>query len=107
MFCLGVRVEYDNKAFVYSGDTNVCSALDTAMKGASLAVLDSAFTTKNHKETAPHLSAALCAGYAKRAGARTLLSHLPPNGDLIAIEKEAKSITDLCSLIETDIEYFI
>lgn len=99
-FCLGVSVTYNGKKFVYSADTNVCPALDKALKGADLAVIDSAFSSATYKENGPHLSAELVAGYAKRHNVKTLLSHLPPEGDVGVIEKEAKNVSSLCELID-------
>ena len=106
VYCLGVKVVYNGKSLVYSADTNVCEALDKALVGADLAILDSAFTSAEYSLNRPHLSSALCAEYAKRHNVRTLLSHLSPTGDYDTLMKEADKVCDLCELIELK-EYFI
>jgi ribonuclease BN (tRNA processing enzyme) len=97
---------YDDKTFVYSADTNVCENLDHALEGADLAVLDCAFSSATYKPNGPHLCSVLCSEYAKKYNVKTLLSHLPPEGDVGTIIREANKITDICRLIEKK-EYFI
>ena len=98
--CLGVRVTYDGKTLVYSADTNVSENLGRAMAGADLAILDCAFSKDDYKPNGPHLSSILCAEYAKKYNVKTLLSHLPPQGDINKILCEAAQVTPLCELIE-------
>ena len=98
--CYGVIVNYDGKKLVYSADTNVCEALDTALNGSDLAVLDCAFSKEKYLSNGPHLSSVLCGGYSLKHNVKTLLSHLPPKGDLALIEAEAKSVSPLCEIIK-------
>ncbi len=99
-FCLGTAINFENKKLVYSADTNKSSLLDNALNNADLCILDSCFTTENYRELGPHLCSALCAEYAKKHNVKTLLSHLPADKDNSDIERQAKSISELCELIE-------
>ncbi len=105
-FCLGIAINFENKKLVYSADTNKSTLLDEAMNNADLCILDSCFTVENYRKNGPHLSSALCAEYAKKHNVKTLLSHLPADKDNKIIEQQAKSVCELCELIELK-EYII
>lgn len=99
-----LKVEYGGRTFCYTADTNDCAAVDE-MFSSDLVLCDSAFTVETWAEGKPHLSAKLCAEYAKKHGAKTLLTHLDPSRDRGDYLKEASLITDLCSLAEVGKEY--
>ncbi|MBP5177918.1 MAG: MBL fold metallo-hydrolase [Clostridia bacterium] len=99
-YCLGVRVEFGGKVFVYSADTSECENLDKALEGADLCVLDCAFQKEQYRVGGPHLSADICGNYAKKYNVKTLLSHLPPEGDTQTLLRQAKECSALCELID-------
>ena len=105
-FCLGTAVYFENKKLVYSADTNLCENLDNALENANLCILDSCFNEEKYRENGPHLSARLCAEYAKKHSVRALLSHLPAEQDNLDIESQAKSVFNLCELIQLK-EYLV
>ncbi len=88
-----VKIEYQGKVFVYSGDTSQNSVLAGFSKNCSLLVADSQFSINNLPKSAPHMSAAQAAEAAKKAGAKKLmLSHMNPEQDEGAILAEAKKV---------------
>ena len=103
-----VRVACDGKIFVYTGDTNTLPALDAFAADADLLLADAGLSTADWKESAPHLSAALCGELAARCGAKSLLlSHLNSKYTADAHVQEAKSAFKNVRFTETGAEYII
>ena len=95
-----VKITDGTATFSYTADTNVCPALDDLFRGSDLVISDSAFLNASWSEKKPHLSAALCAEYAKKYSVRTLLTHFDPKTDRSLYLAEALSVTDKCELAE-------
>jgi len=87
-----VRVTYDNKIFVYSGDSGLCPNIKDAARNADLFLCESTFTADKSFERNHHLSGASAAQISVEAGVKTLvLTHYHLiNKDLLL--KEAKDI---------------
>lgn len=87
-----LRAECENRAFVYTGDTNEIDGLDTFACGANLLLADAGLAERDWNPNAPHLSAARCGTLARNARAeRLLLTHLNPRYTPDALIAEAQS----------------
>lgn len=77
--CYALRLETDDKAFCYTGDTNTCEALPAFAADCDLLLADGCFTDALWAENKPHMSARLAAETAVSARARRLmLTHFTP-----------------------------
>lgn len=89
--CNAVKIGFEGKTVVYSGDMNVTEGFEEFARGAGLLLIDGCFREKDWNENLPHLSASLAAGVGRRAGAgRTLLTHFRPIEDEAALLEEAR-----------------
>ena len=90
----GVRVEAGGRTLAYTGDTDVCRALDGLLRDADLALTDSAFMEGRDLVEGIHLTGARAAQAALDAGGvrRLMLTHIPPWNDPEACRKEAASV---------------
>jgi ribonuclease BN (tRNA processing enzyme) len=90
----GYRVEADGVALAFTGDTDVCDNLTPLLRGADLALVDSAFV--DGRDTVPdiHLSGSRAAAAAVRAGGvrRLVLTHLPPWNDPEVCRAQAAAV---------------
>jgi len=104
--CLGFKAWDNEKTFVYSGDTDLCDALEEKIKSANLVLADGAFLSEQYKEGAPHMSASLCSNLSKKYGVRFLVSHiLPANGEeKTSLELEGN---DLCVIAKEGETYYV
>jgi ribonuclease BN (tRNA processing enzyme) len=103
-----VRIEYQGKTLVYSGDTNLNDNLAEFAQGADLLVCDAQFNNHNLFAGAPHLSAAQAAQIAKEAGvAKLLLSHINPEQDEASLLAEAKEHFTTCEIAQEMREYIV
>ena len=76
---VGFRVEWEDRVFGYTGDTNTLPSLVPFFSGCHLLLADGLFPEENWAEQKPHLSAALAASVAAEAGVEKLiLTHLNP-----------------------------
>lgn len=91
--CYALRAECDGRVFVYTGDTNTVNGLDSFARDAHVLLADAGLSSGDWKETAPHLSAELCANLAVSANAqKLLLTHLNPKYTREQLENEARAI---------------
>lgn len=89
--CYALRAECDGKVFAYTGDTNTLPGLEGFLQGADVLLADAGLSSEHWKESAPHLSAQLCASLAEQACAKTLLlTHLNPRYTPKQLEAEAR-----------------
>lgn len=87
-----VRIEYQEKCLVYTGDIASWTQNTAAFcRGAELLVCDATFAKAQWQENMPHLSAEQAAALASEAGAKKLmLTHCPPNNDWQTLLKEGQ-----------------
>ena len=86
-----VAVTCDGERFVFTGDTNQDTLVELFCEGASLLLADCGFLARDHRFTAPHLSAELCGRLAKRAHVKKLLlTHLNPRYEPDELLEEAR-----------------
>ncbi len=87
--CLGYRVEYDGRTFVYSGDATASPELVRLCRGADLAVLDCSFPDEHPGPG--HMHAGQCGRIAQDAEAsRVVLSHFYPIAERYAVRQQAQ-----------------
>lgn len=101
----GVRVEYNGKVFVYTGDTNTCDNLFVLLKNADYALMDACFLHKDWGEQKPHLSAMLCARACEKSNVKLLMTHIDADYDENDLVKEAKAYHDDSLVVEEGKEY--
>ena len=90
--CNAVKVAYEGKTVVYSGDMNTTPGFEAFAENSDLLLIDGCFMEKDWNESKPHFSAFLAAGIGKRAGVkRLLITHVFPANDEGALLAEAKS----------------
>lgn len=90
---VGYRVETEDSAFGYTGDTNTLPSLAGFYHGCSLLLADGLFPEKYWTQEKPHLSAVLAAKLAQDAGvSRLVLTHLNPVYPPILLLREAQAI---------------
>lgn len=88
LHCIGYRIEYNGKAFTYSGDSQYCTNLVRLCGDADLAVLDCSFPVS--KPNPVHLHAGQCGQVAREAGVGHLvLSHMYPITDRYNVKEQA------------------
>ena len=79
-----VRIEYNNKSIVYSGDTDYSDEIIKISKNADLLILECSFPYK----TEGHLTPSLCGRIAANANAKKLvLTHMYPECDKVDMKK--------------------
>ena len=106
--CYAVKVVFDGKTFVFSGDTVYDPGISAFADGCDVFLCDSAVTEPNHPDKLPHPSARQAAMMAKEAGVkRLLLTHISPLSDETEIYLEAKEVFDLCVVVEEGKTYYI
>ncbi len=103
-----IAVACDGRHFVFTGDTNQDPLVELFCEEADLLLADCGFAKRDHRFTAPHLSAELCGQLAKNARARRLLlTHLNPRYDPQALLEEARAEFDAVELAELGETYYI
>lgn len=86
-----IRIEADDTALVYTGDTGPNPALIQLARGADLLLSEAAFLEADELPTDVHLSGRWAAEHAAAAGVpRLLLSHIPPWHDPAQVYSEAR-----------------
>ena len=90
----GYRVEADGAVLAFTGDTDVCDNLTPLLRGADLALVDSAFVDGRDDVAGIHLSGSRAAAAAVKAGGvrRLLLTHLPPWNDPEVCRAQAAAV---------------
>lgn len=90
----GFRVEADGAVLAYTGDTDICDALNPLLTGADLALVDSAFVDGRDTTPGVHLSGSRAAQAALDAGGvrRLMLTHIPPWNDREQCRSQAASL---------------
>jgi ribonuclease BN (tRNA processing enzyme) len=87
-----LRLEHDGRTLVYSGDTGPTDALLEIARGADVFLCEAAFLSDRPNPPDLHLTGAEAGGYAAAAGVgRLVLTHVPPWGDPVAAEAEARA----------------
>lgn len=76
--CYGVNVSVGDKSFSYTGDTNLCPAVDKLYNGADLVLADGGFLERDRNENSPHMSVENCIEYSKKQGNKSIISHICP-----------------------------
>ncbi len=86
-----LRVTYDGRTLVYSGDTGPCRGLDEIAKGCDLLLAEASFLeTEPDNPPGLHLTGREAADAAQRAGVgRLVLTHIPPWYDADVVMAEA------------------
>jgi ribonuclease BN (tRNA processing enzyme) len=90
----GYRVEAGGSVLAYTGDTDDCDNLTPLLRGADLALLDSAFVDGRDRVPGIHLSGSRAATAAVRAGGvgRFVLTHLPAWNDPEVCRAQAAAV---------------
>lgn len=103
-----VAVECDDARFVYTGDSNTDFALELFCDSADVLLADAGLSSADHKESSPHLSAALCGKLAKDTGVkRLLLTHFNPKYDPDDLCAEAQAYFDAVEVTVCGESYYI
>ena len=90
---VGYRVDYGNRVFGYTGDTNTLPSLASFFSGCHLLLADGLFPAAEWSESKPHLSARLAAELAEEAGCGMLvITHLNPVYPPELLLQEARSV---------------
>ena len=101
------------RKFAYVIDTAPCANAEALLAGADLAVVESMFVEEHAAEAAEkkHLTARQAAQLVKSSGCtRALLGHVSPrykNGELRAMEEEARAVCDRVELAKPLVRYQI
>ncbi len=90
----GYRVEADGAVLAFTGDTDDCDNLTPLLRGADLALLDSAFVDGRDVVPGIHLSGSRAAAAAVRAGGvrRFVLTHVPAWNDPEVCRAQAAAV---------------
>lgn len=88
-----VRLNYGEKALVYTGDTNRWEPLVGFCKDADILICDATFHADQWHEKLPHLTAAQAAELGKQAEVKQLiLTHFQPGSDAQSLTQEARAV---------------
>lgn len=88
-----VRISYEEKALVYTGDTNRWESLVGFCKEADALICDATFHTDEWHDRLPHLTAAQAAELGKQAAVkRLILTHFQPGSDAQSLTREAQAV---------------
>lgn len=90
----GYRVEADGEVLAFTGDTDACDNLTPLLRGADLALMDSAFVDGRDTVTDIHLSGSRAARAAVLAGGvrRLVLTHIPAWNDPEVCRAQAQGV---------------
>lgn len=90
-----VRVEHEDTALVYSGDTGASRTLVDLATGADVLLCEASFVESADNPPHVHLTGAQAGAHAAQAGVgRLLLTHVPPWIDAAEVAAEAKRTFD-------------
>lgn len=90
--CWGLRVEADDRVFVYTADTRIYDALSQHCGAASFLLCDACLPEAQWNANAPHMSIRQAGELAREAGVEKLcLTHLRPDIAEEAVAAEAQS----------------
>lgn len=90
--CYGIRLEYEGKVFVYTGDACYNPDLIPLLRDADLAIMDCGSLEKQRKPVMMHLTPTECHSLYRDAGIKkVVLSHLVPYYSISEIQEEADS----------------
>lgn len=88
-----VKLSYDGKSIVYTGDTNRWENLVPFCQGADLLVCDATFLKEQWHEELPHLTARQAALLGKESEAKQLLlTHFQPGSDGNSLLAQAREV---------------
>ncbi len=90
----GFRLEADGAVLAYTGDTDSCPQLADLLRGADLALVDSAFVEGRDTDPGVHLSGRRAGAAVSAAGGvgRLVLTHQPPWNDGAVTLAEAAAV---------------
>jgi ribonuclease BN (tRNA processing enzyme) len=90
----GFRVQADGAVLAFTGDTDECDNLTPLLRGADLALMDSAFVDGRDTVTGIHMSGSGAARAAVQAGGvrRLMLTHLPVWNDPALCRAQAAAV---------------
>ncbi|OCT13466.1 hypothetical protein A8709_17830 [Paenibacillus pectinilyticus] len=92
-YCLGVRVEADNKVLVYTADTRYDESLIPHIQGADLLITEASFYAEFNASQYGHMTSIEAGRLAAKAEVKSLmLSHLPHFGDIQLLKQEAETM---------------
>ena len=86
--CHAVTVRSE-KTFVYSGDTNLCPALEPLFSSADTFLAGGGFLFADWTKENPHLSVKHVSEFSKKFGNKSIISHLNPFYNEEDVKKEA------------------
>lgn len=88
----GLRIAYGDVTIAYTGDTDVCPALDRLAADVDVLLAEATWTESDDRPVGVHLSGAAAGALATRTGARRLLlTHIAPWTDRAKIYAEART----------------
>lgn len=103
-----LRIEAENRVFVYTGDTNTADGLSAFCQDADLLLADAGLNGADWNPHSPHLSAELCGELAQSASVKhLLLTHFNPKYDPQQLLQEAKAAFDSAELAQIGAEYML
>lgn len=103
-----MRIECDDRVFVYTGDTNEMEGLSAFAQDADLLLADAGLSNEHWNPNAPHLSAKGCGKLAAEACAkRLLLTHLNPRYTHEQLVNEARTAFTGCEFAMAGCTYEI
>ena len=92
VMCLGIKIEYDNKALVYSADTGYTDKIITFAKNADLFICEACLLAKQKGMNNGHLTSTEAGEIARLAKVKRLvLTHFPHDEDITVLKEEAES----------------
>lgn len=92
-YCLGVRIEADNKVIVFTADTRYDESLIPYLRNADLLITEASFYAEFNASQYGHMTSIEAGKLAAKAGVKTLLlSHLPHFGAIQVLKNEAETM---------------
>lgn len=105
--CFAMRIEAENRALVYTGDSAYMDELAEFAKDANVLLCESNFYSNMDGTKAGHMTAREAGMLADKADAQLLLlTHLPHFGDLNQLKKEASEVfTREIAIAKSNLEF--
>ena len=92
--CFAIRITYNGKVLVYSGDTSYCESLVDLAKDADIFLCEATICEgSRHTTGTGHMNASQAGSIASKANVKRLvLVHLPGDGDFELMHKSASDV---------------
>ena len=100
VLCYGVKFTESGKTFSFTGDSNICPALDKIFENSDICMADGAFLFKDWSEKKPHMSVKHAAELGLKFNCKTIITHINPLYDEKEILNEARSVYNNTFLAE-------